>query len=136
MSPWQPAMFREIPAVSPVVVGVIQELLISVVREMRVTLSRSAFSSTITEGHDFSCALHSADGELLAMSEDNPSHIFPLAYAASTINKRYGKDVGPGDIFIINDPYIGTHMNDVALICPRFSNGSALIYPAIRAHWD
>lgn len=129
------AIKKEFSTVNPVVVGVIQELLISVVREMRVTFSRSAFSPIITEGHDFSCALHSDDGELLAMSEDNPSHIFPLAYAAGVIKKRYGDDIGPGDIFIINDPYLGTHMNDVALICPRFGEGEALIYPAIRAHW-
>lgn len=122
--------------VGPIIVAVIQELLISVVREMRTILSRSAFSSTISEGHDFSCALHSEDGELLAMSEDNPSHIFPLAYAASAIRQRYGNDIGPGDIFIINDPYLGTHMNDVAIICPRFPNGRASVYPAIRAHWN
>ena len=75
-------------AADPVVVGVVQELLISVVREMRVTFARSAFSPIITEGHDFSCALLAPDGELLAMSEDNPSHIFPLAYAAQTLREK------------------------------------------------
>lgn len=41
----------------PVTIGVVRELLISIVREMRVNLSRNAFSSIITEGHDYSDVL-------------------------------------------------------------------------------
>jgi N-methylhydantoinase B len=119
----------------PVVVGVLQELLVSVVREMRVTFARSAFSPIITEGHDFSCALLAPDGELLAMSEDNPSHIFPLAYAAKTLREKYGADIHEGDIFIVNDPYLGTHMNDVAILCPRVSGERGLVYAGVRGHW-
>jgi N-methylhydantoinase B len=127
---------QPIEAVDPVTVSVLEELLVSVVREMRVTFSRSAFSSIINEGHDFSCALLSAEGELVALSEDNPGHIFPLSYAAREIFSRYAGDIHPDDIFILNDPYIcGTHMNDVAIFCPRFQDGRGLIFPAIRAHW-
>ncbi len=119
----------------PIVVGVLQELLVSVVREMRVTFARSAFSPIITEGHDFSCALLAPDGELLAMSEDNPSHIFPLAYAAKTLGEKYAGDIHEGDIFIVNDPYLGTHMNDVAILCPRVTGDRGLIYAGVRGHW-
>jgi N-methylhydantoinase B len=120
----------------PVTVGVVQELLISVVREMRLTFSRSAFSSIISEGHDFSCALLSPDGELVAQSEDHPGHIFPLSYAARAVMGRYAGDIHPGDVFIINDPYVcGTHMNDIAVFCPRVLDGRMLVFPAIRAHW-
>ena len=119
-----------------VTTSVIQELLISVVREMRVTFSRSAFSSIINEGHDFSCALLSPEGDLVAQSEDHPGHIFPISYAARAVFERYAGDVHPGDVFLLNDPYIcGTHMNDMAMFCPRFHDGRALVFPALRAHW-
>lgn len=129
-------MPQPIEAVDPVTVSVLEELLVSVVREMRVTFSRGAFSSIINEGHDFSCALLSAEGELIALSEDNPGHTFPLSYAAREVFARYASDIHPDDIFILNDPYIcGTHMNDVAIFCPRFQDGCGLIFPTIRAHW-
>ena len=119
-----------------VTVSVVQELLISVVREMRVTFSRSAFSSIINEGHDFSCALLSPEGDLVAQSEDHPGHIFPISYAARAAFTKYAGDIHPGDVFLLNDPYIcGTHMNDMAMFCPRFHEGRALAFPALRAHW-
>ncbi len=127
---------HESASADAVTVSVIQELLISVVREMRVTFSRSAFSSIINEGHDFSCALLSPEGDLVAQSKDHPGHIFPISYAARAVFERYTGDVHPGDVFLLNDPYIcGTHMNDMAMFCPRFFEGRALAFPALRAHW-
>ena len=127
---------QESASADAVTVSVVQELLISVVREMRVTFSRSAFSSIINEGHDFSCALLSPEGGLVAQSEDHPGHIFPISYAAEAVFERYAGDIHPGDVFLLNDPYIcGTHMNDMAMFCPRFFEGRALAFPALRAHW-
>jgi N-methylhydantoinase B len=123
-------------SIDPVTVSIVEELLVSVVREMRVTFSRSAFSSVISEGYDFSCVLLSGDGELVAMSEDHPGHSFPLAAAAKNILQRYRDDVHPGDVFFVNDPYIcGTHLNDVALLRPRIGSKGRRLFPAIRAHW-
>lgn len=120
----------------PVTIGVVRELLISIVREMRVNLSRSAFSSIITEGHDYSCALLSAQGEVVAQSEDNPAHIFPLPESWRGVVSRYGQSIGPGDVYIVNDPYVGgTHLNDVAIYAPRADPSSLHLFPAIRAHW-
>ena len=122
--------------IDPITVSIVEELLVAVVREMRVTFSRSAFSSVINEGHDFSCVLLSSTGDLVAMSEDHPGHTFPLAVAAKEILRRYEGDIHSGDVFFVNDPYIcGTHLNDVALFCPRINVGRLGLFPAIRAHW-
>ena len=93
---------QESASADAVTISVIQELLISVVREMRVTFSRSAFSSIINEGHDFSCALLSPEGDLVAQSEDHPGHIFPISYAARAVFERYAGDIHPGDVFLLN----------------------------------
>jgi len=122
--------------IDPITISIVEELLVSIVREMRVTFSRSAFSSVISEGYDFSCVLLSELGELIAMSEDHPGHSFPLEAAAKDILARYRGDIHHGDGFLVNDPYIcGTHLNDVALLRPRIKNGRQRLFPAIRAHW-
>jgi len=46
----------------------IRESLIAVVNEMRANVIRSSYSSIIYEGHDFSCALTTADGRLVAQA--------------------------------------------------------------------
>ncbi|KKL55662.1 hypothetical protein LCGC14_2253170, partial [marine sediment metagenome] len=50
--------------------------------------------------------------------------------------ERFGDDINPGDVIIINDPYSGgTHLNDIAIIMPVFIDDKLAMIPAIRAHW-
>ncbi len=117
-------------------VAVLQERLIAIVREMRVNLMRTAFSSVIYESQDYSCALLDGAGQLIAQAEDNPSHIFPMPFSTRRILEMYKGNIKPGDVFIVNDPYIGgTHLNDVAIIAPCFFEGELQVIPAVRAHW-
>ena len=61
----------------------VRESLISIVQEMRINLTRTAYSSILYEGEDFSCVLMSPQAEIVAMSKgmDHPIHIFPVAYS-------------------------------------------------------
>ena len=61
----------------PITIEVIQNALVSLIREMKVTIIRTAFGPIIWEMHDFSCAMMAPDGDLVALAEDNPIHIFP-----------------------------------------------------------
>ena len=122
--------------VDPITLEVVQERLISIVREMRATLARVAYSSVLYEARDFSCVVMNARGEAVAQSEDNPGHIIPLPWSVRIAIERFRDDINPGDVILINDPYSGgTHLNDVAVICPVFVGGRLLLFPAIRAHW-
>jgi len=115
---------------------IVQEYLVSTVREMRVTMIRTAHSSIIYEGHDFSCALLGANGDLVAQSEDSPAHILPLPWQVREAIEFFGGDFSEGDVVIVNDPYAsGTHMNDVAIIVPHFHKGELLAFVVTRAHW-
>ncbi len=119
-----------------ITVGVVQEFLISAIREMRATMIKTAHSSVIYEGHDFSCAILRANGELIAQSEDSPAHIFPLAGQTRDAIRHYGDDLHEGDVVFVNDPYTsGTHMNDVAMILPVFAGGRRLAFTVVRGHW-
>ncbi len=115
----------------------IRESMVAVVNEMRANVIHASFSSIIYEGHDFSCALLTRDGKLLAQSlDDNPIHIFAVPHSAAEILRRYDSDIHDGDAFLHNDPYTGgTHLNDILLLQPVFVDGELLAFAAVRSHW-
>ena len=115
----------------------IRESLVAVVNEMRANVIRSSYSSIIYEGHDFSCALVTADGRLIAQGEaDNPIHIFAVPYSTAEVVKTFADDIHEGDIFLHNDPYTGgTHLNDILMLFPVFHDGKLAMFTATRCHW-
>lgn len=120
----------------PITLEVVQESFISIVREMRANLVRTAYSSILYEARDFSCVIMDPRGQLIAQAEDNPSHVFPIPWSVKLMFERFGKDIHPGDIFLHNDPYTGgTHLNDIALLFPVFIEKELSFFPVIRAHW-
>ncbi len=126
------------PDIDPITLEVVREALSSIVREMRVNLIRTSYSSILYEGEDFSCVLMDAEAEIVAMSrgQDHPLHIVPITWSMKTVREKFGDDIHPGDIFLHNDPYTGgTHLNDVAMIYPLFAEGELFLFPVIRAHW-
>jgi N-methylhydantoinase B len=126
------------PAIDPITLEVVREALSSIVREMRVTLVRTAYSSILYEGEDFSCVLMDRQAQIIAMSrgQDHPLHIVPISWSMRAVRDRFGDDVHPGDVFLHNDPYTGgTHLNDVAMIYPVFIERELLVFPVVRAHW-
>ena len=122
----------------PITVELIQTRLASVVREMRTVIIRTAYSPMIIEGHDFSSAVLTAQGELVAASElEQPTHISALSWCAKSIVAKYADDIGPGDMFLHNDPYAGgSHLNDVGLFFPVFHDGAPLAMVGVMAHWQ
>jgi len=129
--------------IDPITLEVIREAFVSTVREMRVTLVRTAYSSVLYEGEDFSCVLMDGHAQIVAMSKghDHPLHIVPIAWSMRAVREKFGDDIHPGDVFLHNDPYTGgTHLNDVAMIVPLFApdggSGERLfVFPVVRAHW-
>jgi len=127
-----------VSAVDPITLEVLREAFVSIVREMRVTLVRTAYSSILYEGEDFSCVLMDGDAQLVSMSkgQDHPLHIVPIGWSMKAVRESFGEDIHPGDIFLHNDPYTGgTHLNDVAMIYPLFADGRLFVFPVVRAHW-
>jgi N-methylhydantoinase B len=129
--------------IDPITLEVIREAFVSIVREMRVTLVRTAYSSVLYEGEDFSCVLMDGRAQIVSMSRghDHPLHIVPIAWSMRAVREKFGDDIHPGDVFLHNDPYTGgTHLNDVAMIYPLFAPGDGdtpelFVFPVVRAHW-
>src|SRR5262249_35473507 len=130
--------------IDPITLEVLREAFVSIVREMRLTLVRTAYSSILYEGEDFSCVLMDGQAQIVAMSrgQDHPLHIVPIGWSMRAVRERFGGDIRPRDVFLHNDPYTGgTHLNDVAMIYPLFApgdgggDGELFVFPVIRAHW-
>jgi N-methylhydantoinase B len=116
----------------------IRESLIAVVGEMRANIIHSSYAPIIYEGHDFSCALMSADGRQVAQGlADHPIHIFAVPYSTRQVVAAFKGDVNEGDLFLHNDPYTGgTHLNDILLLHPVFFEGELAMFAATRCHWN
>jgi N-methylhydantoinase B len=93
----------------------------SVADEMGVTLGRTAHSPNIKERRDYSCAVFDARGRLVAQAAHIPVHLgaMPAAVEAATPLAPFA----PGDIVILNDPYLGgTHLPDITMVSPVFGD--------------
>lgn len=125
------------PQIDPITLELVSEGLIAIVREMRANVRRTAYSSIIYEGQDFSCVIVDHLGQLVAKAPaDHPVHIFPIPWTVRTILERFGDDIKPGDVFLHNDPYTGgTHLNDVTTIYPVFLDRHLFAFAVARAHW-
>ena len=101
--------------------------------EMGEVLIRTAFSPNIRDRLDFSCAVFNAEGELCAQAAHIPVHLGSMAYAMQSIVSRI--TWLPGDIIILNDPYLGgTHLPDITFIAPVIHRDTLLGFVANRAH--
>lgn len=122
--------------IDPITIEVLTQGLISIVREMRATVFRTAKSVAIYEAKDFSCGLFAPDTQVIAQSEDIGSHVVPMPWSVQSAMARFGGTLVPGDVILMNDPYVGgTHLNDVTIIYPVFRDGRLVFFPAVREHW-
>ena len=119
---------------------VFRHMFSSVAEEMGATMQRTAFSPNIKERRDFSCAVFSAEGDMIAQAAHIPVHLgaMPLAVRAAMDVFERGEML-PGDLVILNDPYLGgTHLPDITTVSPVFvGDGGAnphFGYVATRAH--
>ena len=124
--------------IDPITAELVQARLSSIVREMRTIIIRTAYSRMIIEGHDFSSAVLTPQGDLVAASElEQPTHISALSWSARALIAKYGDDLGPGDLYLHNDPYTGgSHLNDVGLFYPVFRGERPLAIIGVMAHWQ
>ena len=100
--------------------------------EMGAVLIRSAHSANIKERRDCSTALFTADGELVMQAEHIPVHLGSMPDAVAAV---LGEDHHPDDLWILNDPYAGgTHLPDITVISPLFSERELIGFAASRAH--
>ncbi len=124
-------------ALDPVTLAVIQNGLQQVCNEMDLAFVRAAFSPVISEALDRSDGIYHRDtGELIAQGDLGlPVFVGTMQFSTQAVIER-AKMVKPGDVFIVNDPYLGgTHLMDVKFVKPFFYKGRLFAWLANTGHW-
>ncbi|WP_321167703.1 hydantoinase B/oxoprolinase family protein [Baekduia soli] len=87
------------------------------------------------ETRDFQTAIISAEGEILFFGPYLQYLAGFMDMVAKFIIERRGEDIRPGDMWLVNDPWIGTaHQPDVNLMCPVFQDGELFCWVANNVH--
>ena len=125
----------------PVTLAVIQNGLQQVCNEMDLAFVRAAFSPVISEALDRSDGIYHRDtGELVAQGELGlPVFVGTMQFSTQAVieHVKAGKiPLAEGDVFIVNDPYLGgTHLMDVKFVKPFFYRGQPWCWLANTGHW-
>jgi N-methylhydantoinase B len=123
--------------IDPVTVEIIRNALNSAADDMNATLIRSAYTPIIYECGDCVVALLDADHQVLGQSAGLPIFLGNLETCTRATEEMFGREVWqPGDVWILNDSYLGgTHLNDVTIFGPVFVGDELVGFTASRAHW-
>ena len=128
---------RDPATLDPVTLAVIQNGLTQVCNEMDLAFVRAAFSPVISEALDRSDGIYHRDtGALIAQGELGlPVFVGTMQFGTQEVIRR-AKDLRPGDLYIVNDPYLGgTHLMDVRFVKPFFYEGELFCWLANTGHW-
>jgi 5-oxoprolinase (ATP-hydrolysing) len=119
----------------PVLLEVLSNHFTAIATQMGITLQSTATSVNVKERLDFSCAIFTADGDLVVNAPHIPVHLGAMGQTVRRIIAD-SPAMQPGDVFVTNDPYRGgSHLPDVTLVTPVYSAaGQRLFFTASRAH--
>ena len=123
--------------VDPVMLEVFNNLFMSIAEQMGATLENTAYSVNIKERLDFSCALFTPQGDLVANAPHVPVHLGSMSESVRKILKQNQGRIRSGDVFMMNNPFNGgTHLPDVTVITPVFDadGGQIIFVVASRGH--
>lgn len=122
--------------VDPITTSVIQHRLTAIVEEMGEAMLRTSYSQILNSSRDFSAAMVDRDCQLVAQAEHIPVHVGAMPWAARAVSEYFGDDVHEGDLFLVNDPYLGygSHLPDVTVFAPVFVEGEVAFWTINRAH--
>src|SRR4051794_17734835 len=120
----------------PVTFEVLKNAFVNIVDQMAEQIFRTCYSFVIYS-RDFSSALCDTEGNTVMQgSGDIAAHVGTLHFTAKSVIDAFGDDIGPGDVFVVNDPYAGgTHFNDTRIVRPIFFEGELLGYSQANGHW-
>ncbi len=106
----------------------------NIAEAMGVMLQRTSLSVNVKERLDFSCALLDAEGYLIANAPHIPVHLGSLGVCVRTVLQHFKLE--NGDTIVTNHPaFGGSHLPDVTLITPVYTEGGNLIgYVCNRCH--
>jgi len=118
-----------------ITVSVVQHRCVAIVAEMGEAMLRTAYSQILNSSRDFSTALCDGAGRLVAQAEHVPIHVGGLPWAVRSVLDAFAGRIGPGDVYVLNDPYFGgNHLPDLTVLVPVFAGDRLAFWSINRAH--
>lgn len=123
-------------SLDPVTFEVLRSSFTNLVDRMAEQIQRTCYSFVIYN-RDFSNCLNDAEGNTIMQgSQDIAVHVGTLHHTCKATLDYFEDDINPGDVFIVNDPYLGgTHINDVRILRPVFHDGELIAVTQSNGHW-
>ena len=124
----------------PVMLSIFGHRFMGIAEQMGKTLARTSVSVNIKERLDFSCALFTKDGGLVANAPHIPVHLGAMQAAVTFQveywNTRGREGIQEGDVMVSNHPQLagGSHLPDITVITPVFYKGEIIFFVASRGH--
>ena len=118
----------------PVVLELMSARFMAIAEEMGEALRASAQSVNVRERLDYSCAVFTADGSLVANAPHMPVHLGAMSVTIKALLAAH--EPRAGEVWVTNDVYAGgTHLPDITVITPVFTDGGRPdFFVASRAH--
>jgi 5-oxoprolinase (ATP-hydrolysing) len=117
-----------------VMLEVFHQMFAGIAEQMGITLRNTARSVNVKERLDFSCAVFTAQGDLVASAPHVPVH---LGAMSETVRRVLADNpsMQAGDVFVSNDPYQGgSHLPDITVVTPVAVGSRLTFFTASRAH--
>ena len=111
-----------------------------IAEQMGRTLQRTAISVNMKERLDFSCALFTKDGGLVANAPHIPVHLGAMERAVRFQVEYWSSEgregIQEGEVLVSNHPQLagGSHLPDITVITPVFHQGKIIFFVASRGH--
>ena len=124
-------------ALDPITLAVVRGSLEQIADEMDATIERMAFSPVISDGFDRASGIYDrANGDVIVQGPRGlPNFIYVMSHTVRSVIERISNPA-PGDVYIVNDPYLGgTHLMDVKMVKPFFYEGKLIAWLANSGHW-
>jgi N-methylhydantoinase B len=119
----------------PITFELIRHALSAIADQMAVTVVRTARSTVSKEVRDFSTALCTADGELVALGLCLPLMLGSIPAAMRVVRERFGHALHHDDLYVLNDPYEGgSHLPDIYMFKPVFVGDTLLGFACTVTH--
>ncbi|RDW94054.1 uncharacterized protein DSM5745_01376 [Aspergillus mulundensis] len=124
-------------AIDPIKLSVFANRFMGIAEQMGRALQKTSVSTNIKERLDFSCAIFSADGGLVANAPHVPAMLGSMAQAVKWQIEHWKGNIKEGDVFLSNAPAAGgAHLPDLTVISPVFDTAGKeiLFWTASRGH--
>ena len=122
-------------SIDPITFEVLRNGFDTISDEMAYTIVRSARSTMIKDCMDYSAALCTSDGDLIAQAVTIPLMLCAIPDALKAALNKFGDDWAPEDCVILSDPYEGgSHLPDIFMFAPVFVDGRRVAFTTTCAH--